>query len=128
MHSRQPNDRLYATERFHRVFMVLFAPAYAVFLPFIFTGATSWAARNYSPRRRWWPLTLLSLVAATISSACVLVVQASRDIDGDLGRLLKAWALAYLVFCAVLLPHSIARFRALQRARTARKAMRQPQV
>lgn len=122
MHHWQPNDRLYATERFHRVFMVLFAPAYAVFLPFIFTGATSWAARNYSPRQRWWPLTLLSLCAATISSACVLFVQASRGIDGDLGQLLEVWALAYLVFFAVLIPHSIARFRVLRRARAARQS------
>jgi hypothetical protein len=35
MHRRPSNDRLYATERFHRLFMVLFAPAYAIFLPFI---------------------------------------------------------------------------------------------
>lgn len=127
MHRRPPDNRLYATERFHRVFMVLFAPAYAVLLPFIFTGATSWAARNYAPRRRWWPLTLLSLLTATISSACVLVIQASRGIEGDLGQLLKAWALAYLVFCAVLLPHSMARFRALQRARADRKIENRPQ-
>ena len=106
--------------------MVLFAPAYAIFLPFIFTAATSWSARNHSPQKFWHPLTILSLAAATISSAGVLVLQASRSIDGDIDHLLKAWALSYLVFCAVLLPHSIARFRALQRARAARNAIRLP--
>ena len=127
MHRRPPDNRLYATERFHRVFMVLFALAYAVLLPFIFTGATSWTARNYAPRRRWWPFTLLSLLAATISSACVLVVHVTRNTEGDLGQLLTAWALSCLVFFAVLLPHSIARFRVLQQTRGARRAMRQPQ-
>jgi hypothetical protein len=124
----QQNDQLYATEQFYRVFMVLFAPAYVLFLPFIFTAATTWSARNYSPRRLWRPLTMLSLVAATISSSCVLVLQAIRSINGELGQLVSAWAMSYLVFCAVLLPHSIARFRVLQRAKAARKAMRQPQV
>jgi hypothetical protein len=64
-------------------------------------------------------LTILSLSAATISSAGVLVLQASRSIDGDIGQLLKAWALSYLIFCAVLLPHSIGRLLVLQRARNA---------
>lgn len=117
MHLRPSNDRLYATERFHRLFIVLFAPAYAIFLPFIFTAATSWAARNHSPRRLWRPLTILSLSAATVSAAGVLVFQATRG--SDAGQLLKAWASSYLVFCAVLLPHSLARVLVLQRARHA---------
>ena len=97
--------------------MVLFAPAYAIFLPFIFTAATSWAARSHSPRRLWRPLTILSLSAATVSAAGVLVFQATRS--SNAGQLLKAWALSYLIFCAVLLPHSIGRLLVLQRARNA---------
>jgi hypothetical protein len=64
-------------------------------------------------------LTILSLSAATVSAAGVLVFQATRS--GDAGQLLKAWALSYLVFCAVLLPHTLARFQLMRRARAARQ-------
>ncbi len=98
---------------------VLFAPAYAIFLPFIFTAATSWAARSQSAHKFWRPLTILSLAAATVSAAGVLVFEATRS--SDAGQLLKAWALSYLVFCAVLLPHTLARFQLMRRARAARQ-------
>lgn len=121
MNCRHPNDPLYATERFHRVFLVLFAPAYVFVLPFLLTAATTWSARKLSPKKRWRVFTVLSLVSATLAAAFVLV-RLTGVIDGNLVKLLHTWAASYLAFAAVLLPHTLGRLRVLHRVKAARNS------